>query len=452
MSGLLIRDCELLDGSHVDVRVRATTIAEVGCDLEADGEHIVDGRGGALIPGLHDHHIHLLSLAASLASVRCGPPAVRTAGELAAALRTAAASAPPGWWIRGFGYHESVAGELDRRSLDALVATHPVRIQHRSGALWMLNSAALAAADLESTVPDGRLFRSDAALRARVPQPPADLAEVGRMLTAAGVTGVTDATPDLDRGDVVTLEQASRTMVIPQKVTVLGAATDPRSSLSTGPHKIILDEARGLDPDGLEASIDRAHSAGRSVAIHCVTVAEVLVAIDSIGRAGARPGDRLEHASELPRDVDRRLCELGLTVVTQPNFVAERGDDYLAAVEARDHDILYRCGTLVAEGIAVAAGTDAPFGDPDPWRAMRAAVDRETASGQLLGPAERITPSEALNLFLGTPNDPGGRPRVVAAGAHADLCLLHTPTAEALATLDRALVRLTVVDGVIQET
>src|SRR5204863_9552612 len=136
----------------------------------------------------------------------------------------------------------------------------------------------------------------------------------------------------------------------------------------------------------------------------------------------------------------------------QPNSLAERGDDYLAAVDSTQHDILYRCGTLAAAGIPVAAGTDAPFGDPDPWRAMQAAVERRTTSGRTLGKKERVTPERAMQLFLGGPDDPGGPPRRVTVGAPGDLCLLDAPVATVLDTLDRALVRLTIVGGVPQET
>ena len=48
-------------------------------------------------------------------------------------------------WLRGVAYHESVAGPLDRDRLDAWVADRPLRVQHRSGALWMLNSAGIPA-------------------------------------------------------------------------------------------------------------------------------------------------------------------------------------------------------------------------------------------------------------------------------------------------------------------
>src|SRR5262249_60460726 len=59
-----------------------------------------------------------------------------------------------GVWLRGVGYHESVAGPLDRGLLDRLVPERPLRIQHRSGAEWSLNSAGLRRLDL-ATAPAG---------------------------------------------------------------------------------------------------------------------------------------------------------------------------------------------------------------------------------------------------------------------------------------------------------
>ena len=51
--------------------------------------------------------------------------------------------AHPGEWIRAVGYDESESGALDRGRLDALAPGRPVRVQHRSGAMWVLSSAAL---------------------------------------------------------------------------------------------------------------------------------------------------------------------------------------------------------------------------------------------------------------------------------------------------------------------
>lgn len=104
----LIRSAEV-GGVLRDVIIDASTIAAVQAPRSASPsgfEDVWDAHGGALLPGLHDHHIHLAALAASRASIICGPPDVTTEEE----LEHRVASAPTAGWIRGVGYHESVAG------------------------------------------------------------------------------------------------------------------------------------------------------------------------------------------------------------------------------------------------------------------------------------------------------------------------------------------------------
>ena len=95
------------------------------------------------------------------------------------------------------------------------------------------------------------------------------------------------------------------------------------------------------------------------------------------------------------------------------------------------------------------AGTDAPFGDPDPWRAMQAAVDRRTQTGLLLGADERLAPERALALFTSPPEAPGDAPRRIAVGARADLCLLDRPWSKAREPLSSECVAATLRDGCV---
>lgn len=142
-----------------------------------------------MLPGLHDHHVHLRSAASALDSFFVGPPGVSTRAEFTRLL----ANATPGpyGWIRAVGYHDSVTGVLDRTALDAIVRDVPVRIQHRSGALWVLNSEALGRIGLAEH-PDGRLRSADRGWSHALAHRETDLAELSRRITA---TGVTDATP-----------------------------------------------------------------------------------------------------------------------------------------------------------------------------------------------------------------------------------------------------------------
>ena len=122
---MLIRNARVWPSTEdgVDVRIAAGRIVECEPGLRpAAGEDEIDAAGCALLPGLHDHHVHLRALAAAQASVQVGPEWVRSAAELSARLRAADAAAPPGAWLRCVGYHESVAGPLDRWALDRLMA------------------------------------------------------------------------------------------------------------------------------------------------------------------------------------------------------------------------------------------------------------------------------------------------------------------------------------------
>src|ERR1700687_1481338 len=81
-----------------DVRIGSGHGGEIGSALRPVEERVIDAEGGALIPGLHDHHLHLLSLAASLDSLQCGPPEVDNRDLLIAKLRWAARSATRADW------------------------------------------------------------------------------------------------------------------------------------------------------------------------------------------------------------------------------------------------------------------------------------------------------------------------------------------------------------------
>lgn len=434
MNGLLIRRAEL-DGRTADVRVRAGLVTEIGELRPVAAEMVIDARGGALLPGLHDHHLHLLSMAAAAISVRCGPPDVADLDGLARALREA-----PRTWVRGIGYHESVAGVLDRHALDRLVADRPVRVQHRTGGLWMLNTRALIELGLLDEYDDGRLWRADALLGERLgEQEPLDLAAVGRRLASLGITGITDATPELSEGTIRLLAGGA----LPQRLHLLGAPLGARLPLGVtiGPWKILPPDHKAPEWDTLHAEVLHVHATGRPVAIHAVTRESLVVALAVLAQAGTVTGDRIEHAAIMGRDLLPMLSQVGPVVVTQPGFITERGDQYRRDVPEADHADLYRYASLLNSGVKAVASSDAPFASEDPWRIIAAAATRD------LAPAERVTPRQVLDGLLTPLNDPGSAPRRITVGGPADLCLLHVPLVEALSAPDAGQVATTVCRG-----
>jgi predicted amidohydrolase YtcJ len=291
--------------------------------------------------------------------------------------------------------------------------------------------------------PTGRLWRADDWLRTRLPPgPPPDLASTGARLARLGITAVIDATPDLAGGAVDTLAGAVATGALPQRVTLLGVPLDGGlpPGLVAGPYKIVLADSGLPALDDLVDRIRVAHAAGRAVAVHCVTREALVLLLVALRTAGVRSGDRVEHAAVVPAELVGELAALGLRVVTQPGFLADRGDDYLRDVPPADHDDLYRCASLLYAGVPVSLSSDAPYGPLDPWAVLSAAVDRRTQAGAVVTPAEQISPAQALAGYLGG--------RRVVPGEPADLLVLDRPLAEQLAAPTADAVHRVLIGGV----
>jgi predicted amidohydrolase YtcJ len=333
--------------------------------------------------------------------------------------------------------------------------------------MWIVNSAGLGRLGLlDGSPPDGveqvdrtptgRLYGLDGWLADRVGRRRPDVAAAGRALLRHGVTGVTDATPFADLTGLDAIRDAVASGSMPH-VVITGApdldvdGVGEEVGLSVGPAKLLVADHAPPQLDDVVAAIGAARRHRRPLAVHCVTRVDLVVTVAAFADAGSRPGDRIEHGAVIPIELRAELRRLGLTVVTQPNLVAERGDDYLVDVDPADLAELWPCASLLREGIPVGFGSDAPFGSFDPWRLIDAAVRRRTARGTVVGAGECIDPPRALERLLTPADEPGGPPRKVGVGAPADLCLLDRPLADALDRLPANPVRAVVRAGRLLE-
>jgi predicted amidohydrolase YtcJ len=438
-------DAEVGPGRTGSVRCAGGRVVAIGPGRDVrpePGDAVVDAGGGAVLRGLVDHHVHLLAEAAARASVDVGD------GRLAEAVARGRAARPEGW-LRLVGWRSATHGPLDRHALDRVDA-RPLRVLDATGSTWYLNSAGLAlvlhrrdrhrpqdgpGGRLPPGLslgpdgrPDGRLVRLDAWLRDRLgPAEVPDVRAVADGLAARGVTSLTDATATNGAGELALLAGAG----MPQRLTVMTGSVDPGPTppgVTLGPVKVLLDDDDLPAVDDLALRIDGAHRRDRAVAVHCVTRLQLVVALAAFEQAGPAPrptspasrltGDRIEHGAVVPDELVARLAGLGLTVVTQPGFLADRGDRYLDEVDAHDRPWLYRVRGLLDAGVRVLAGSDAPFGPADPWIGVAAAVDRRAPDGRVVGPGEAVDLGTALGLYGSGP---------LRAGDPADLCVLAEP-------------------------
>jgi predicted amidohydrolase YtcJ len=313
----------------------------------------------------HDHHLHLFAAAAALDSVDCSPAEVRDRDALALAIRAHPADADG--WVRGVAYFESVAGELDRAALDAIESKRPVRIQHRTGQLWMLNGAALDRLDARAEHPDGRVFRADGWLRERLGRrAPPCLARLSSRLWECGIRRVTDATHHNDVAQLAAFAAARASGALRQDVVAMGTlalgAESTPEGVEVGAHKIHLTEADFPPLEAVAAAIEAAHAQDRGAAIHATTRAEAWFAIAAYELAGVRPGDRIEHLHVAPRAAIEAIARLGLTVCTNPALVARRRAEWVWTLDPADRAELLDERALAEAGVRVLRGSDAPYG------------------------------------------------------------------------------------------
>lgn len=436
---LVLRNVRPWGGAAVDVALDGGRISAIGPALPR-GAAEIDGRGDVLLPGLHDHHLHILATAARQRSVDLA--GLLDAGAIAEALRRAPRH---GGWVRAVGYDERAGGLPDAALLDRWLPDVPLRLQDRTGALWVLNSAALALLDGQALPdgaerddggrPTGRFWRADQWLAGALPAAPPDLSGLGRDLAALGLTALTDAGASNGPAEAALLAGK-----LPQRLVLMGSeALAAGEGYVLGPLKLLIDERAPPTPDALAARIGYARQSGRAVAAHCVTEAELALFIAALEAAGGtRAGDRIEHGGMIPDGFIPVIAALGLTVVTNPAFIHDRGDRYRATLDATQWDNLYRASSLLAAGIALRAGSDAPYASVDPWLGMRTARDRLTGAGHALGRGEAISAVAALALYC---------QGEIAVGAHADLILCAGTLNDVLADLSAERLRCTIIAG-----
>lgn len=182
-------------------------------DLAGDGTREIDLGGRVAFPGFNDAHNHQLEVGLKLG--RIGLDDCRSIAEMVERVRAWAERAPPGQWIIGEGWNESLfeEGRLPtRHDLDRATTRHPVIVK-RFFNMDVVNTAALQLAGVDRNTPDpqGGKIERDAdgtpngglraaakpLVRSRMPLPThaecvAALDAAGRAYLAAGITSILD--------------------------------------------------------------------------------------------------------------------------------------------------------------------------------------------------------------------------------------------------------------------
>lgn len=415
---------------------------------------VIDGEGGWLLPGLWDHHVHVLQWALAADRVPLGE--VATAHDAATIMGLAPVSdgRRVGSGFRDGLWPDAPSLELLDATTDG-VPTYLVNADVHS--VWM-NTAAFRREGFEP-VASGILVEEDAfeiSRRLNAVAPDVADAAVDRMARAAaarGVVGLVDL--DMTWNDEPWQRRAARGFdalrvsygTYPQdldRAIAEGLRTGDAVRGSTdglvrvGPLKAITDGSLGtrtaacahhypgdvgnhglltVPPDELVDMMTRATAAGLECAIHAIGDVANAQALDAYARTGAV--GTIEHAQLVAHADIPRFARLGVAASVQPEHALD-DRDMTDAIWAEQSAQPYPLRALADSGANVRFGSDAPVAPLDPWAAMASAVFRTRDGRDAWQPHQRVDIGTAIAASTA-----GGstNPAEISPGSVADLVI-----------------------------
>jgi len=216
-----------------------------------------------------------------------------------------------------------------------------------------------------------------------------------------------------------------------------------------------------LAPEQLTEIVAAYHAAGAHLHMHVNgdEASELMLdAIEAALVAAPRPDHRhtLQHCQMADEAQFRRMKALGLCVNLFANHIYYWGDQHRDITMGPDRAArMDACATAERLGVPFAIHSDAPVTPLAPLFTAWCAVNRLTASGQVLGPQERISIDSALHaITLGAAYTIGMDHLVgsIAPGKYADFAVLEEdPREVAPEALRDVPVWGTIVGGVSQQ-
>jgi len=407
-------------------------------------------RGSVVLPGFFDSHIHLLNYGMMLRTLDLSK--TKSIDQIKSQIAKKGLSTTKNGWILGRGWDDEKLREHrypNRHDLDQ-VASDPVFLKRVCGHVAVANSKALLLAGVSHNTPDpegGVILRDpdgqpNGVLKERaielveraVPQSVEEtrkaLVLASRKLARLGITSLHCIISDLN--ELVVLRRLKRDGEVPQSIyaivplrileqlLTIGLSTEKgEEGFRIGGVKLFLDGSLGArtaalvssytdDPgsngmltmrrDELEQVALRAKEVGFQLCLHAIGDRAVELAVqvldESFGARGCRElRHRIEHASLVTRKSIRDMRRLGITASVQPRFIYS---DSWASERIGPERLknLYPFASFSRNGVTLAAGSDCPVEDPNPFEGIWSAIVRPGISGD-----ERLTVSEILTAY-----------------------------------------------------
>ncbi len=497
----------LCDSRPLEVLVtgnQITRVARAG-ELDRAGAEVVDLRGGLLIPGFQDAHIHPGIGGSDL--LRCNLLGLDTADQIVSAISDYSQGHPELDWITGGGWLQRAFDPAPTRELlDGLVGGRKAVLHAHSRHSAWASSAALAAAGIDEHTPDpphGRIDRDDQgrpsgmlhedAMLLLAPAIPAPtlrdrthaILSAETQLLRLGITSIQDALVGTGLGlqdhhdayvgllgegglhlRVTTALWWDPTRGIDQIAELQERrraleTVAPESRIIADTVKMMIDGA-GLvfmERDAILEAIVALDAVGFTVHSHSYGEASTRDVLDAVAEARkSNPGSpgrhHIAHLMVIDEDDFERFGALGVTANIQ-GFWGDRPVVHEMLQPSQlshdPHQREYAFARLHTAGARLAAGSDWPVSSANPLDAIDVASSRVTRDEERrIDELDRLDVASVLAAYTAGSafvNGRGNSTGRIARGFLADLAVLDRDILEPDADISGARVQQTWIDG-----
>ncbi len=432
------------------------------CGGSEVGAEVVQLKGGFVMPGFNDAHVHLGGAGADLLTVQLN--GTDSVAKVQKRLADAVAQHKAGEWIAGSGWDHTLWPDKkfpNKEQLDVVAPRNPVLLTHISGHVAVANSLALKLAGItaETLNPSGGEIERDAngeptgmlkegaaiqLVEMKIPEISPEQRRKGILLALsdAAKNGVTSVQDYSDWDDFGTYRQIKDDGNLTVRITEWlnftlplhdllnmrseGGTTDPW--LKTGALKAFTDGAMGPrtaallapfsddpstsgmlihEPVKLRAMAIERDKAGFQLAFHAIGDRANRLALDVFEAVAQVNGprdrrDRIEHAQLVAPQDFSRFASLKVIASMQPSHETTDMRWTEGRVGPERAKGSYAWATMLRNGVRLAFGTDYDVEPISPMRGLYACVTRELPEGGPKGgwqPQEKISSENCIRAY-----------------------------------------------------
>jgi len=411
-------------------------------NISNDSLEIIDCKNNSVLPGFIDGHCHPFETISNLSSIDLSNESFRSKNDIYNFFKNLKFNKDLKL-LKFHGFeHRYLNSDLSLKFFDDLNINIPLIIKHRTGHLIFTNSLAMKYAklnikNLEYPINSMEIHKKFSDLSSE--NFDYNLKIYNSNLIKFGYTTIVDAGAS---NDILKFkkyqELKSAKSLSPNICFMIGSNhinefqnINNNKELFIGPTKFMINEY--LDILEIENLLKKHLTYSKNdIAFHAISSEMIFKIIhilyEKLSILLSDRNIRLEHATEFIPEFYLKYQSKNLFLIYNPNFIYDHGDFYIENQDEFEIESLFNLAESMNKGYNVGLGTDAPFGNYNPFRMIFTALNRITKNNKIIKSETKINIEDILKAFsinnaraLNTNGTTGS----VNIGKNADLIILN---------------------------